>query len=162
MLERMKTREFYAARFCLHFFKMKKFSDLFYRICSLDHWIIGSQVFEKRLFFKSCNVFWFKSLFTKARVIRSDFFRVKKRLKAILKRDRAFTAEDYETLNPNGSLSIKLAMDEIQNPVKACEEMNENIHDLNLMIRERARNRDSERKCSLCMTSSFNFGVHRV
>ncbi|OQV16333.1 Inositol hexakisphosphate and diphosphoinositol-pentakisphosphate kinase [Hypsibius exemplaris] len=69
---------------------------------------------------------------------------VKKRLKAILKQDRAFNEEDRETLNPTGSVSIKLAMEEVQNPVKACEEMYEGIRELNVTIREKSQSVEGE------------------
>ena len=75
------------------------------------------------------------------------FSRVKKRLKGILKKNADFNEEDMAALNPTDDISVKAAIAEIKNPASACEEMYRSIGELTVLIREKARSQESERKC---------------
>ncbi|XP_059580947.1 inositol hexakisphosphate and diphosphoinositol-pentakisphosphate kinase 2 isoform X2 [Alligator mississippiensis] len=63
--------------------------------------------------------------------------RVKARLHEILQRDREFTPEDYEKLNPSGSISLIKSMQVIKNPVKTCDKVYSLIQSLTSQIRQR-------------------------
>uniref|UniRef100_A0A7N4NTK2 Inositol hexakisphosphate and diphosphoinositol-pentakisphosphate kinase n=1 Tax=Sarcophilus harrisii TaxID=9305 RepID=A0A7N4NTK2_SARHA len=63
--------------------------------------------------------------------------RVKARLHEILQKDRDFTPEDYEKLNPSGSISVIKSMQLIKNPVKTCDKVYSLIQSLTSQIRQR-------------------------
>ena len=59
-----------------------------------------------------------------------------------MQRNRDFTAEDMELLNPTGSRSIQVALQFIQNPVKMCE----HVHSLIQKLNENMQNNDHKAK----------------
>ena len=56
---------------------------------------------------------------------------MKNRLHEYFQRDRDFTKEDMEALNPTKSRSIEAALNFVSNPVKMCDKILQLIHVLN-------------------------------
>ena len=59
---------------------------------------------------------------------------MKTKLREMLQKDRDFTKEDMEMLNPLAKISIGNALRYIRNPVKCCRQVHRLIQELNRII----------------------------
>lgn len=66
----------------------------------------------------------------------------------MLKKNKNFSEGDLALLNSTNSVAVKSALEAIKNPVAACAEVHKCIEQLNISIREKAANPDTERKFS--------------
>ncbi|KAI5745620.1 hypothetical protein M8J76_012817 [Diaphorina citri] len=62
---------------------------------------------------------------------------VKAKLHDLLQRDRTFTPEDRDKVNPCNATSINIAMDFVKNPVQCCKRIHELIHVLQHIIQKK-------------------------
>lgn len=62
---------------------------------------------------------------------------VKQKLHESLQKNRDFTQEDIDSLNPNQARSVQNAIQFIKNPVKACDHIHELIQALNDLIKRK-------------------------